>query len=212
MWYRHYIILCFVTECTQWVLANHKNQWKIWAVWYLSCSGMTLTCLFCNVFFFFLRKSGSKFPNDMNDQIEIIPWKLPHKFPAQTGNSGQRAAFGKYHLYILPSVQMLFEWRAIVRGINYFFDPGCVVVEITIIRDTSPPPKQILSGHVGVVWNYSGQCFIHVVTDSFCVAWPRCWSNQIYSVLFPRMFTDYWLLMLNALFSLQYLLQCQMKI
>ena len=52
MWYRHYTILCFLTECTQWVLANHKNQWKIWAVWYLSCSGMTYTCLFCNVFFF----------------------------------------------------------------------------------------------------------------------------------------------------------------
>ena len=174
------------------MLANHKNQWKIWAVWYLSCSGMTFTCLFCNVFFF----SGEN--QAQNFQYNSIPWKLPHKFLAQTGNSGQRAALGKYHHYILPSVLMLFEWRAIVRGINYFFDPGCVVVEITIIRDTSPPPKQILSGHVGVVWNYSGQCFIHVVTDSFYVAWPRCWSNQIYSVLFPRMFTDYWLLITDA--------------
>ena len=192
MWYRHYIILCFLTECTQWVLANHKNQWKIWAVWYLSCSGMTFTCLFCNVFFF----------------LEKIRLKISKWYEWSNRDNTMKAATQ----ISSSSVQMLFEWRAIVRGINYFFDPGCVVVEITIIRDTSPPPKQILSGHVGVVWNYSGQCFIHVVTDSFCVAWPRCWSNQIYSVLFPRMFTDYWLLMLNALFSLQYLLQCQMKI
>lgn len=184
MWYRHYIILCFLTECTQWVLANHKNQWKIWAVWYLSCSGMTFTCLFCNVFFFFWRKSGSKFPNDMNDQIEIIPWKLPHKFLAQIGNSGQRAAFRKCHCYIPPSVLMLFKWWAIVRGINYFFDPGCVVVEITIIRDTSPPPKQILSGHVGVVWNYSGQCFIHVVTDSFsCCLTKVLMESDIFNIV-----------------------------
>ena len=140
---------------------------------------LILSCLF-----FFWRKSGSKFPNDMNDQIEIIPWKLPHKFLAQIGNSGQRAAFRKCHCYIPPSVLMLFKWWAIVRGINYFFDPGCVVVEITIIRDTSPPPKQILSGHVGVVWNYSGQCFIHVVTDSFsCCLTKVLMESDIFNIV-----------------------------
>ena len=140
---------------------------------------LILSCLF-----FFWRKSGSKFPNDMNDQIEIIPWKLPHEFLAQIGNSGQRAAFRKCHCYIPPSVLMLFKWWAIVRGINYFFDPGCVVVEITIIRDTSPPPKQILSGHVGVVWNYSGQCFIHVVTDSFsCCLTKVLMESDIFNIV-----------------------------
>ena len=70
------------------------------------------------------------------------------------------------------------------------------MVEITIIRDTSPPPKQILSGHVGVVRNYSGQCLIHVVTDSFscCLAkvlMEYIYIFQIYLILFPRMVTDY---------------------
>lgn len=152
--------------------------------------------------FFFWRKSGSKFPNDMNDQIEMgNTMKAATQISSSNWKQWTKCCLGKYHHYILPSVLMLFEWRAIVRGINYFFDPGCVVVEITIIRGTSPPPKQILSGHLGVVWNYSGQCFIHVVTDSFCVGWPRCWWNQIYSVLFPRMFTDHWCLMLYLVCS-----------
>ena len=147
----------------------------------------------------------------MNDQIEMgNTMKAATQISSSNWKQWTKCCLGKYHHYILPSVLMLFEWRAIVRGINYFFDPGCVVVEITIIRDTSPPPKQILSGHVGVVWNYSGQCFIHVVTDSFlCCLAKVLMQSDIFNI-FPQ--DVYWLLMLYALSSLQYLLLCQMKI
>ena len=37
------ICICFFfPECSQWVLADHKNQWEIWLLWNISCSGMFL--------------------------------------------------------------------------------------------------------------------------------------------------------------------------